>query len=279
MTAEPVGPTPPLSSPGGVTPPAALVERRGNVMVITINRPEARNAVNAAVSIAVGDAMEEAQQDPDVRVVVITGAGDKSFCAGADLKAIAKGENLMHPKQPKWGFAGYVRHFIDKPTIAAVNGTALGGGTELALASDLVVAGESAKFGLPEVKRGLIAAAGGVFRLVDQLPRKVALELMLTGEPMSSADARTWGLINQVVPDGAELDAALNLAERITVNAPLAVQASKRVAVGVDDGVITDDEAGWSRTMREVVELMKSEDAKEGPRAFAEKRQPVWKAR
>jgi crotonobetainyl-CoA hydratase len=257
----------------------ALVARRGNVMVITINRPEARNAVNAAVSIAVGDAMEEAQQDPEVRVVVITGAGEKSFCAGADLKALAKGENLLHPDQPKWGFAGYVRHFIDKPTIAAVNGTALGGGTELALASDLVVAGESAKFGLPEVKRGLIAAAGGVFRLVDQLPRKVALELMFTGDPMSSADALRWGLINQVVPDGTELDAALELAERITVNAPLAVQASKRVAVGVDERVITDDEAGWSRTMREVIELMKSEDAKEGPLAFAEKRQPVWKAK
>jgi crotonobetainyl-CoA hydratase len=262
-----------------VTEPAALVERRGNVMVITINRPEARNAINAAVSVGVGDAIEEAQNDPDVRVVVLTGAGDKSFCAGVDLKALAKGENVMHPEHPKWGFAGYVRHFIDKPTIAAVNGTALGGGTELALASDLVVAGESATFGLPEVKRGLIAAAGGVFRLVEQLPRKVATELMVTGEPMSSADALKWGLINQVVPDGTELDAALALAERITVNAPLAVQASKRVAVGVDDGEITGDEAGWSRTMHEVIELMKSEDAREGPRAFAEKRQPVWKAK
>ena len=263
----------------GVTGPAALVERRGHVMIITINRPEARNAVNAAVSTAVGDALHDAQQDPDVRVVVITGAGDKSFCAGADLKAISRGENLFHPEHPKWGFAGYVRHFIDKPTIAAVNGTAFGGGTELALASDLVVACERAQFGLPEVKRGLIAAAGGVFRLVEQLPRKVALELMYTGDPMSSADALKWGLINQVVPDGTELDAALALAERIAVNAPLAVQASKRVAAGVDDGVNTDDEAGWSRTMREIATLIRSEDAIEGPLAFAEKRQPVWKAR
>jgi crotonobetainyl-CoA hydratase len=262
-----------------VSGPAALVERRGHVMIITINRPEARNAVNAAVSTAVGDALHDAQQDPDVRVVVITGAGNKSFCAGADLKAISRGENLFHPEHPKWGFAGYVRHFIDKPTIAAVNGTAFGGGTELALASDLVVACERAQFGLPEVKRGLIAAAGGVFRLVEQLPRKVALELMYTGDPMSSADALKWGLINQVVPDGTELDAALALAERITVNAPLAVQASKRVAVGVDDGVITDDETGWSRTMREIATLIRSEDAIEGPLAFAEKRQPVWKAR
>ena len=258
--------------------PAALTERRGNVMVITLNRPEARNAVNSALSTAVGDALQEAQDDSEVRAVVITGAGE-SFCAGADLKAISRRENLFHPQHSEWGFAGYVHHYIDKPTIAAVNGTALGGGTELALASDLVVAEERAKFGLPEVKRGLIAAAGGVFRIVDHLPRKVAMELILTGEPMSSADALKWGLINQVVPDGTAVDAALALAERITVNAPLAVWASKRVAMGVDDGVITGDEPGWARTMREIVPLMRSEDAKEGPLAFAEKRQPVWKAR
>ena len=152
----------------------------------------------------------EAQDDPEVRAVVITGAGE-SFCAGADLKAISRRENLFHPDHGEWGFAGYVHHYIDKPTIAAVNGTALGGGTELALASDLVVAEERAKFGLPEVKRGLIAAAGGVFRIVDHLPRKVAMELMFTGEPMTSADALKWGLINQVVPDGTAVDAALAL--------------------------------------------------------------------
>jgi len=259
--------------------PGALVERRGNVLVITINRPEARNAVNGAVSIAVGDAMEEAQNDPDVRAVVITGAGDKSFCAGADLKAIARRENLYHPDHAEWGFAGYVHHFIDKPTIAAVNGTALGGGTELALASDLVVAHELAQFGLPEVKRGLIAAAGGVFRIMEQLPRKVAMELLLTGEPLTASDAWEWGLINQVVRQGSVLDAALALAARVTVNAPLSVQASKRIAYGADDGVITADEAGWDRTMREMQTLIRSEDAREGPLAFAEKREPVWKAR
>jgi crotonobetainyl-CoA hydratase len=262
-----------------VETPAALAERRGNVLLITINRPDARNAVNGAVSTAVGDLLQQAQDDADVWAVVITGAGDKSFCAGADLKAISRRENLFHPQHPEWGFAGYVRHFIDKPTIAAVNGTAFGGGTELALASDLVVAQESAKFGLPEVKRGLVAAAGGVFRIVDQLPRKVAMHLLFTGEPITAAEARDWGLINEVVPDGTVVDAALALAQRITVNAPLAVQASKRVAVGVDDGIITADEAGWTRTMREIGALMKSEDAKEGPLAFAEKRQPVWKAR
>jgi crotonobetainyl-CoA hydratase len=248
-------------------------------LVITINRPAARNAVNSAVSTAVGDALEQAQNDTDVRAVVITGAGDKSFCAGADLKAISRRENLYHPEHAEWGFAGYVRHFIDKPTIAAVNGTALGGGTELALASDLVVAEERAKFGLPEVKVGLIAGAGGVFRIVHQLPRKVALQMLLTGEPISAAEAAKWGLINQVVPDGTVLEAALALAERVTVNAPLSVQASKRIAYGADDGVIPDEEAGWARTEREFRSLLKSEDAKEGPLAFAEKRQPLWKAR
>jgi crotonobetainyl-CoA hydratase len=259
--------------------PAVLVDRSGNVTVITINRPEARNAVNGAVSIGVGDALEQAQHDPEVRAVVITGAGDKSFCAGADLKAISRRENLYHPDHPEWGFAGYVHHFIDKPTIAAVNGTAFGGGTELALASDLVVADERAQFGVPEVKRGLIAAAGGVFRIVDQLPRKVGMELLLTGDPLSASDALQWGLVNQVVEDGSVLDAALALAARITVNAPLSVQASKRIAYGVDDGVITGDEPGWERTVREMRTLIRSEDAREGPLAFAEKREPVWKAR
>jgi crotonobetainyl-CoA hydratase len=255
-----------------------LAERRGDVAVITINRPEARNAVNAAVSIGVGDALEDAARDAGVRAVVITGAGDTSFCAGADLKAIARRENLYHPERGEWGFAGYVHHFIDKPTIAAVNGTALGGGTEIAMASDLVVAVDSASFGLPEVKRGLIAAAGGVFRIMSHLPRKVAMELLMTGEPITAADACRWGLINQVV-EGSVLDAALALAARITVNAPLSVQASKRIAYGVDDGVIAEEELGWQRTTREMRSLLKSEDAREGPSAFAEKRQPVWKAR
>jgi crotonobetainyl-CoA hydratase len=260
------------------TEPAVLTERRGNVLIITLNRPEARNAVNAAVSIGVGGALHEAQHDPDVRAVVITGAG-QSFCAGADLKAISRRENLYHPEHGEWGFAGYVQHYIDKPTIAAVNGTALGGGTELALASDLIVAEERTKFGLPEVKRGLVAAAGGVFRIVEHLPRKVAMELLFTGEPMTSSDALKWGLINQVVPDGSVVEAALALAERITVNAPLAVSASKRVAYGVDDGVITGEELDWTRTMREMGAVLRSEDAREGPLAFAEKRQPVWKAK
>ena len=265
-------------SEGTTDVPAVLSERRGNVLLITLNRPEARNAVNAAVSTGLGDALHEAQHDAEVRAIVVTGAG-QSFCAGADLKAISRRENIFHPEHAEWGFAGFVQHVVDKPVIAAVNGTALGGGTELALASDLVVAEERTTFGLPEVKRGLIAAAGGVFRIVEQLPRKVAMELIFTGEPMSSADALKWGLVNQVVPDGTVVDAALALAERITVNAPLAVWASKRVAAGIDDGVITADEAGWTRTMREMGTVLRSQDAREGPLAFAEKRLPVWQAK
>jgi crotonobetainyl-CoA hydratase len=261
------------------TDPAVLTERRGNVLLITINRPDARNAVNQAVSIGIGDALQQAQDDADVRAVVITGAGEKSFCAGADLKAISRGENIFHPDHPEWGFAGYVQHFIDKPVIAAVNGTALGGGTELALASDLVVAASTAQFGLPEVKRGLIAAAGGIFRIVEQLPRKIGMQLLVTGDPISAEEAARWGLINQVVPDGTVAEAALELAESVTVNAPLAVQASKRVAAGADDGAITGEQDAWKRSNREMRTVFSSEDAREGPLAFAEKRAPMWKAR
>ncbi len=260
--------------------PGALTERRGNTLIITINRPEARNAVNAAVSIGVGDALQQAQDDSQIWAVVITGSGDKSFCAGADLKAISQGQNIFHPDHPEWGFAGFVQHFIDKPVIAAVNGTALGGGSEIALGSDLVLAQAGAQFGLPEVKRGLIAAAGGMFRIVDQLPRKVAMQLLLTGEPISADEALRWGLINQVVPHGTSvLEAAVALAERITCNAPLAVQASKRVAAGADDGVITGEQDAWKRSNREMRTVFTSEDAMEGPMAFAQKRAPVWKAR
>ncbi|MBU3749599.1 MAG: crotonase/enoyl-CoA hydratase family protein [Mycobacterium sp.] len=259
--------------------PGAIAELRGNTLIVTINRPEARNAVNQAVSIGVGDALARAQAAPEIRAVVITGAGEKSFCAGADLKALSRGENIFHPDHPEWGFAGFVQHFIDKPVIAAVNGTALGGGTELALGSDLVVAGAGAQFGLPEVKRGLIAAAGGVFRIVDQLPRKVAMQLLVTGDPISAEEAGRWGLINQVVPDATVLEAALALADRITVNAPLAVQASKRVALGVDQGVIAAEQESWKRSNREMRVVFGSEDAREGPLAFAQKRPPVWKAR
>ncbi len=259
--------------------PAVLVERRGHVMIVTLNRPEARNAINEAVWLGAGEALAEAERDVEVRVVVITGAGDQSFCAGADLKALSRGERIA-PEDPvklAWGFAGIVSHCISKPLIAAVNGTALGGGTEITLACDLAIAADSASFGLPEVKRGILAGAGGAFRLVQQLPRKIGMEMLLTGDPITAARALELGLVNAVVPREGLLDAALALAGRIAVNAPLSVQASKRIALGIADGRIASDDAGWAQTRQESGTVMRSQDAREGPLAFAEKRAPVWK--
>ena len=268
------------STAGGETS-AVLVERREHVMLVTINRPEARNAVNREVWQSLGQALEECERDDSVWALVITGAGDKSFCAGADLKAISRGERIApdDPVEAGWGFAGYVHHPISKPTIAAVNGTALGGGTEICLASDLVVAADTALFGLPEVKRGIYAGAGGVFRLPRQLPRKVAMEMILTGEPIDAPRALALGLINRVVSEDQVVDAALELAKKICEAAPLSVQASKRVAMGIVDGFVAAEEGDWELSRREGAELMKSADAKEGPRAFAEKRTPNWQGR
>jgi len=261
--------------------PSVLVERHGHVLVATINRPEVRNCVNLAVTTGLGDALDEAEHDRDIWAVVVTGAGDKAFCAGADLKAVARGESLVITEQPRaaWGFAGYVSHHISKPTIAAVNGFALGGGTEITLASDLAVAADTASFGLPEVKRGIYAGAGGVFRLPQQLPKKIAMELVLTGEPITAQRALELGLVNRVVPQAAVVDAALELADRVCANAPLAVQASKRIANGIVEGRVAADEAFWAASHNEGRRLMTTRDASEGPRAFAEKRQPVWEAR
>ncbi|MFD6394138.1 crotonase/enoyl-CoA hydratase family protein [Nocardia sp. NPDC060259] len=257
---------------------AVLVEQREHVLVVTINRPQAMNAVDAEVSTGVGEALEQAEADAQIRAVVLTGAGERAFCAGADLKALGRGQGILAPGHEDWNLAGYVRHPISKPTIAAVNGFALGGGTELVLASDLAVAAETATFGLPEVARGLFAAAGGAFRLPEQLPRKVAMEMILTGEPITAARALELGLVNRVVPADLVLDAALELAGRIAANAPLAVQASKRVALGLVDGKIADD-AAWDLTNREIMGVARTEDVREGTLAFAEKRKPNWQAR
>lgn len=261
------------------TRPAVRSERRGNILLVTIDRPEARNAVNGEVSTLLGNALHEADTDPEIRVVVLTGAGEQSFCAGADLKAIARGEDIFPAENREWGFAGMMQHYVSVPVIAAVNGTALGGGTEIALASDLVVAADHATFGLPEVKRGLIAAAGGAFRLREQLPHRVAMEMMLTGEPITADRAMELHLVNRVVPADALLDTALELAETIAANAPLSVQATKRVALGIQDGRHPAEVEKWRVSDTEMINVMTSEDAAEGPRAFAEKRAPVWKAR
>ncbi|MEV8563318.1 crotonase/enoyl-CoA hydratase family protein [Streptomyces sp. NPDC051917] len=259
--------------------PAALVEQHGHVLVITLNRPHAMNAVNADVSAVVGEALVRAEEDLEVRAVVLTGAGTRAFSAGADLKAVSRGEQVTDIRHPEWGFAGYVRHPISKPTIAAVNGYALAGGMELVLASDLALAAESATFGLPEVARGLLAGAGGVFRLPEQIPTKIAMELIFTGEAIDAPCALSLGLVNRVVPDGTVLDAALELAEKISRNAPLAVQASKRVATGQTDGTVPAESDAWLRNAQEVALVKASQDFKEGTSAFVEKRQPQWRAR
>jgi crotonobetainyl-CoA hydratase len=259
--------------------PPALVELRGHVMIVTLNRPRALNAVNAAMTRAVADALERADNDREIRALIITGSGQRAFCAGADLKAVARGEQLTPPGYERFGFAGYVAHFIRKPTIAAVNGFALGGGTEIALASDLVIAAESAAFGLPEVTRGIFAAAGGAFRLPQQLPWKIGLELLFTGDPIDAATAQRHGLVNRVVPDEQVLPTAIALAQRIAQNAPLSVQASKQLAYGALDDRLPGEDDRWAQNNAVTEWLMSSEDAREGPLAFAEKRQPVWQGR
>ena len=263
---------------GAQDPSKVLVERDGNVLVVTINRPDARNAIDHDVCLLVGDAVSRAESSNDIRAVVLTGSGDQAFSAGADLKAIMRGERILPEGREHWSIAGFANHFTSKPTIAAVNAAALGGGMELALSCDLIVAAENATFGLPEVKRGLVAGAGGAFRVARQLPHRIGLELLLTGEPITARDALRWGLVNRVVDVGAASQAARALAHQIARNAPLAVQASKRIFFGAADGERHDEDAAWALTDREFARLAASEDAKEGPLAFAEKRVPVWRA-
>ena len=265
-------------APDGVV----LLERRGPALVVTINRPERLNVVNTEVATALGAAFEAADADASGRAVVLTGAGDRAFTAGADLEALAAGELLRSeaPGGDAWGFAGIVRHHISKPVILAANGACLGGGTEILLACDLVVAAEHAVFGLPEVKVGVYPGGGGAFRLYRHLPPKIALEAMLTGRVLVADEAARWGLANQVVPASELLDAALELADRIAANAPLSVAATKRIARGFEpdgDGLACPDEdGGWARTYAEGPGVLGSVDCVEGVAAFKERRAPVW---
>ena len=252
-----------------------LRERRGHVEVLTINRPEARNAINGAVSTGLANALDELTDDPDAWVVVLTGSGDKAFSAGLDLKAFAAGEGAAVMNAPG-GFGGIARRSFPKPLIAAVNGSALAGGLEVMLSCDLVVAADHATFGIPEAKRGLIAGAGGLFRLPRRLPLAIALELALTGDPIDAQRAFELGLVNRVVPRHQLMEEALVLAERIAENAPLAVRYSKAVMLQALDG---DEEEGWRLTDEAVGVVFTSADAMEGPVAFAEKRPPNWQGK
>lgn len=247
-----------------------LVEARGPVLVMTINRPQARNAIDTAVASALAAALDELDANPELVVGILTGAGG-TFSAGMDLKAFLRGES---PSVPGKGFGGIAEAPPSKPLIAAVEGYALAGGCELMLSCDLVVAAEDAQFGIPEVKRGLVAAAGGLFRLPQRLPRHVAMELALTGDFLSAPEARQYGLVNRLTQPGEALAGALELAARITANAPLAVRVSKRIVVESADWPADES---FARQADIVGMVFDSADAKEGARAFAEKRPPVWR--
>jgi enoyl-CoA hydratase len=249
-----------------------LTERCDRVLVITINRPEQRNAVNAAVAEGIAAAMDELDGADDLSIGVLTGAG-KGFCAGMDLKAFVAGER---PYSGDRGFAGITRRAAAKPLIAAVEGFAVAGGLEVALSCDLIVASQGAKLGIPEVKRSLVAAGGGLLRLPRVLPRNIAMELALTGEPILAERGFELGLVNRLAEPGGALDAALELAAQIAQNGPLALAASKRILV---ESVDWPESEFFERQGEIAGSVMNSEDAREGATAFAEKRAPVWKGR
>lgn len=249
-------------------------EPHGRAAVLTIRRPEARNAVNADVAAGMEAAIDRLEVDPDVWVGVVTGEGPV-FSAGADLKAIAAGQAAGLSTE-RGGFGGITRRERTKPIVAAVDGPALAGGCEIALACDLIVASSAASFGLPEVKRSLVAAAGGLFRLPRALPPKTAMEVVLTGDPIPAERAHALGMVNALVEPGQALEGALALAERIAANAPLAVRESRKVVLAA---ATADDDELWRMSRDGMAALQPTEDFAEGPRAFIEKRPPVWKGR
>src|SRR3984957_20427402 len=249
-----------------------LVERHGAVQVITINRPQARNALNGAVAAGIRDAADELDADPGLSVGVLTGAGGR-VAAGMDLKAVLAGEP---PSFPGRGLCGITQTPPRKPLIGAAEGWALAGGFELLLACDLVVAGASARFGVPEVKRGLLAGAGGAMLLAQRIPRAVALEMLLTGDPIGAARAAEIGLGNHVVDDRQARATASDLAHGTAATGPLALVAAKQIAAG---GADWPADQRWDQMAALMAPVFGSEDAKEGARAFAEKRPPVWQGK
>jgi enoyl-CoA hydratase len=251
---------------------AVLTERRERVLVITINRPDQRNAVNAAVANGIAGALDELDGEPELSVGVLSGAG-KGFSAGMDLKAFVTGER---PWAGDRGFAGITQRSAFKPLIAAIEGFAVAGGLEVALACDLIVAARGARLGIPEVKRSLVAAGGALLRLPRALPRNIAMELALTGDPIDAQRAYELGLVNRLAEPGEALAAALELADAIAANGPLALAATKRIMVESLDW--TDSEF-FKRQGEISAPVMASEDAREGATAFAEKRAPVWEGR
>ena len=247
-----------------------LTEQRSGVLMITLNRPRMRNALDGATARALAAALDRLDADPELRVGVLTGAGG-TFSSGMDLKAFLRGDT---PAIEGRGLGGLTQAPPRAPLIAAVEGWALAGGFELVLACDLVVAAEDARFGLPEVKRGLVAGAGGALRLPQRIPHVLSMELLLIGEPIGAQRAAEMGLVNRVVPPGTALAAALDLAELVARNGPLAVAASKQIAVGSREWPPADS---WERQRRIVAAVGGSADAKEGAVAFVEKRAPVWR--